>query len=66
MTEEYCTCGHEKSNHRWYAQTDVSGILYKEMCAGCYQSFGEETSWHFFKLDNLKYVEDLAAEKGLV
>ena len=60
---EYCICGHSYNSH----------LDSKYLCGGCEVcaswTFNDKmrVNWfHPFKLDNLKYVEDLAKERNLV
>ena len=60
---EHCLCGHSYSIHtKKYGMWPEADVF----CQECYIENGKELSWHNFKLDNLKYIEDLAKEKGLV
>jgi hypothetical protein len=60
---EYCVCGHPKTLHEEMNYfVDVLGIYHK--CEGC-----AKMNLHGlcrFKLDNLKLIEDLAKEKGII
>ena len=55
---EYCVCGHDYTAH---------GCTSGGWCFPCYNKapLGVE-SCEQYKLDNLKLIEDLAKEKGLV
>jgi hypothetical protein len=62
--EEYCVCGHVKLSHTGWENEptgcgDVATIgfieVYNEMCE-CQE----------FKLDNLRFVEDLAKRRNLI
>jgi hypothetical protein len=62
--EEYCICGHLNEEHK-SKRSSIPG------CGGCWDSSMEwqdkmNKAEHAFKLDNLKLIEDLAKEKGLV
>jgi hypothetical protein len=57
---EYCVCGHIKKYHEG-GSTDA---LFP--CWTCYDGKDIVKSLHVFKLDNLKYIEDLAKERNLV
>lgn len=52
---EYCVCKHPQWCHL-PKSCAVCTELWEEACA----------AFHTFKLDNLKYIEDLAKERGLV
>jgi hypothetical protein len=56
-------CGHVEKAHLDSAYPEYG----QQWCRDCpiadYKSF---KNWHAFKLDNLSYIEDLAAEKGLI
>lgn len=61
---EYCVCGHAKEIH---------SFIKDFLCAECVEMasydlhIGElDKAFHKFKLDNLKLIEDLAKEKGLM
>lgn len=60
---EYCVCGHRLKNHI----IDLDAYKY-EFCADCICDLNcsDEKYAHVFKLDNLKYIEDLAKEKNLI
>jgi len=59
---EYCTCGHTKECHA--ILHGPHGIKNLALCLNCVNK--NEIASHSFKLDNLKLIEDLAKEKGLV
>jgi rRNA-processing protein FCF1 len=50
---EYCVCGHDKEIHEYLR---VNGIPVHSFGCECIE----------FKLDNLRFIEDLAKEKGLI
>ena len=55
--EEYCVCGHEVERHA------------KRICYECLYPLhvrGKLHSIHRFKLDNLRFIEDLAKERNLI
>lgn len=60
--EKYCICGHVKEGHSGIYALDITS------CLSCYlaQDESKMSFYHDFQLDNLKYIEDLAKEKGLV
>jgi hypothetical protein len=61
-TKEFClVCNHAKQNHeaRMPEILRLDAICW-ECDAGCFDKY------HSFKLDNLKLVEDIAKQKGLV
>jgi hypothetical protein len=60
MIEVCIICGHEKKEH---FIGPMSGYPICSLCADL-SMFTEET--HEFKLDNLRFVEDLAEERKLI
>lgn len=60
---EYCICGHPKNIHKKLYWEDIE--LVGTDCLGNYKSGGYCTCENF-KLDNLKFIEDAAKEKGLL
>jgi hypothetical protein len=54
---EYCVCGHLESDHGIYSY----GV---DACWNCSIKTGRHS--HSFKLDNLRLVEDIAKQKGLI
>jgi hypothetical protein len=74
MAEEICTCGH---SHKDHIISSVDGV---EFCVLCCADFLEYSDFeqnaiegislttnyqHIFKLDNLRFIEDLAKERKL-
>lgn len=65
--QNLCTCGHYKNVH-----LPSDNIFCNAVCLSCHP--GENWGYHIngwyrvheFKLDNLKYIEDLAKEKKLI
>lgn len=66
---EYCICGHRKDKHQ------LISTQQGEICQECVMLYDDLVgithlkNWdflHTFKLDNLKLIEDLAKQKGLV
>jgi len=56
--DEICMCGHGRERHlKW------PGSGKESWCALC---GGTKKSYHNFKLDNIKLIEDLAKEKGFI
>lgn len=62
---EYCVCGHPKEMH----SADVKDSL----CALCIEMASYDVhigelgkAFHPFKLDNLRYIEDVAKERKLI
>jgi hypothetical protein len=54
-----CCCGHPRLEHEPTDRPDnPPGELFCDRCCG-----KGDTSWHDFKLDNLKYLEMLSKEK---
>jgi hypothetical protein len=60
---EYCVCEHKKADHRNKRFDDATQHIYTTLV--CW-SFPGICPCMEFKLDNLKLIEDLAKEKGLV
>lgn len=55
-----CVCGHSKVFHIAYNAKDP-------LCAMCLEAHEKpDLVFHTFKLDNLRYVEDLAKQRKLV
>ncbi len=50
--DKLCECGHPESKH------DVNFSL--GVCFACYNSKGEDRCMCIFKMDNLRYLEDLS------
>ena len=59
---EYCICGHIESQH---IMTSYFNIKYCRICyiLGMKKPMHDE---HPFKLDNLKFIEELAKERNLI
>jgi hypothetical protein len=56
---EKCICGLGKKKHYTdYSPFNEEGIVWLPN--------QNDKSWHVFKLDNLRLIEDLAKEKGLI
>ena len=53
---EYCVCGHTKKIHGIYSECEKGWYFFK----------GEGCECESFKLDNLRLIEELSKEKGLV
>jgi hypothetical protein len=65
MIELRCICGHLKEGHEpTDSPRNPPGDSFCNGC--CHERPLENVSWHDFKLDNLRYIETLAQEKGLV
>ena len=49
-------CSHNQSQHEDLVNPSIDqiGLQY---CSGCYNSLGEESCFHDFSPDNLKYLE---------
>lgn len=62
---EYCVCGHQELSH---ALNIINPSNVQMWCRGCWfdNADGGVSNYHDFKLDNLKLIEDLAKEKGLI
>jgi hypothetical protein len=62
--EEYCICKHPKEKHK------TSAAYFKIYCVACAaEAPAMREYWaamHDFKLDNLRWIEDLATQKGLI
>lgn len=65
---EYCICGHLKTVHELTdSPKNPPGSHFCRGCCGMHPRpdiYG--FSWHNFKLDNLKFIEDLAKQKNLI
>jgi hypothetical protein len=62
---EYCICGHSKKDHFKGSVFNKKGYREPgELCSHIYN--GDCGCDVGFKLDNLKLIEELAKEKGLV
>ena len=59
---EYCVCGHSHWEHRL---SEPNKFPYCQICLNI-DGAARIQIWHEFKLDNLRLIEDLAKEKGLV
>lgn len=61
-----CVCGHLKDKHN-FEPYEVLGYKYSGMayCESCYRK-PNNAHIHFFKLDNLALVEQVARAKGLL
>ena len=57
-------CSHNRSQHRELTDPVLDPSL-TGYCAGCYQSLGEESCFHWFEADNLKYLELCSEQKEL-
>jgi hypothetical protein len=55
---DICVCGHMKSTHN-------INIGWKGYCFICFDPSNIDLRKHEFKLDNLKYIERVAKEKGI-
>lgn len=53
-----CVCGHLLLDHSNYEESPL--------CVSCANELGQMDMWHDFKLDNLKFIEELAKQKGLI
>lgn len=59
--KEYCFCGHTKIKHAGW-EGEPTGCTYSiEIAHGT-----KDCGCPEFKLDNLKYIEQLAQQKGLI
>jgi len=59
---QFCiVCNHSKKMHV-HRKTDVSRL--DDICWDCNAGYFDK--YHAFKLDNLKLIEQLAKEKGLI
>lgn len=57
-------CSHNESNHVGLsAGTEIASA--NRYCVGCYNSLGEESCFHDFEADNLKYLELCVEQKEL-
>ena len=62
---EYCVCGCIRNKHTWLR----TGLFQSEEgCSECLikEPYDREKTYHKFKLDNLKLIEDLAKERKLI
>lgn len=52
-----CKCGHAKNEH------EFENRIFSHFCVSCYKSITKPvhytvyTPWHYYKADNLKYLE---------
>jgi len=60
LCEDPCICSHPNWQHYLDA---LSKMPY---CIPCASVEDPKKCWHKFKLDNLKFVEDLAKDRGLI
>jgi hypothetical protein len=60
--KEYCICGHPFCEHfyEFHGYPQIGKV-----CIGC-QLANDVNTNHYFKLDNLKLIEDLAKERNLL
>ena len=67
MTENKCVCGHlERTHIEGFGHGSARCILCAGEVAIGVTPRNSIKAGHVFKLDNLKLVEDLAVEKGLI
>lgn len=56
-----CVCGHEEHSHHFDDEVAIMPEFGNSWCIDCTNS---RNSFHNFKIDNLKYLEELYAKRS--